>query len=229
MKRVQRITRIGIIGCGAIGSRIAASVGENLKGYARLSALYDIDVEKSKILEKKLLRKSIAKNSITDLIKASDLIVEAVASPDTKKIIRRILEAKKDILVMSTGQLLNADGLFRLAQKNRCHLLLPTGAISGIDAIKAARSAGLTSVILTTRKNPRSLKQSNYLTDQGINLKNLKGKTTIFDGNVKTAVGLFPENINVAATVALASGLESKLRVRIIASPVFKTNSHENE
>ena len=219
--------KIGIVGCGAIGSRIAQSVQTDLKKYCVLAGAYDIVPSKVKSVEKKLSIKNIAKKSLPDLIEACDLVVEAVASTDTRAIIQKILQAKKSVLVMSIGQLLEAQDLFTLAERQHCHILVPSGAVSGIDALKAASLVNISSATLTTRKHPSGLSQSPYIREQNIDLSTVQSETVIFDGSVKDAVKWFPANINVAATIALSAQLKDKLRVRIVVSPKFSTNSHE--
>ena len=130
---------------------------------------------------------------------------------------------------MSVGKVLNSPGVFKLAKKNQTVILIPSGAISGLDVIKSVGAKNISNITLTTRKPPSGLSQSNYLTKKGINIHALKGEAVIFDGSVDQAVRLFPRNINVAATIALASGIKDKIRIRIITSPKFKVNSHEIE
>ena len=223
----KRKTRIGIVGCGAIGSRIAKSIHHELKNACVLSGLYDIDQNKSTQLAATLSHKSIAKSSLQSLIKSCDLLVEAVKSPETKEIIHQTLLAKKNVLVMSVGKLLNAEDLFQLAKRNHCSILIPSGAISGLDAIKAASLEGIDSVTLTTRKPPSGFANSQHIAEKGIDLSKIVSETVIFDGSVDKAVQYFPENINVAATIALACGAKDKVRVRIVTAPDFKRNSHE--
>jgi len=229
MKIVSRRVKMGIIGCGAIGSRMAKSITTELKRHCSLTGLYDIDDVKTKALEKQLAVKRTIKNSLKELITGCDFVIEAVNSSDTKEIIRQILRAKRNILVMSVGRILNAPNLFALAAKNRCALLIPSGALCGLDAIKAASQVKISRIILTTRKPPSGFSQSIYLTKKGIDLKTIESELILYDGTVQKAVELFPQNINVAATLALASGAQEKTRVRIITSPEFKTNSHEVE
>ncbi|MBU4333577.1 MAG: DUF108 domain-containing protein, partial [Candidatus Omnitrophica bacterium] len=163
------------------------------------------------------------------LIKNADLVIEAVNSPNTKEIIKSIVSSKKSVLAMSVGKLLNAKNIFDIANKNNCTVLIPSGAIAGVDAIKAAKLAGIKSISITSRKPPRGLVGNPYCLKKGIDLLKISRETLIFSGKVSEAVTAFPQNINVAATIALAGDVEKILRVRIITSPKFKTNSHEIE
>lgn len=227
MKPRRNKVKIGIVGCGAIGSRIACGIQKDFKSNCQLSGLYDIDQETAEQLAKKLSLKKAVKRSIEELIKNCDCMVEAVSAKNTRTIIRRALEAKKDVLSMSVGKLLNAPDLFRLANQNKCRLLLPSGAIAGIDAIKAASLIGIDTITLTTRKPPSGFYGNSYLLKNGIDPSKIKNETVLFEGDVAAAIKFFPRNINVAATLALASNSRKKIVVRILTSPKYKTNSHE--
>ncbi len=224
-----RKTKIGIVGCGAIGSRIAQSVQKELKNICELTGVYDIDEDKSFNLVKELGVMNRLKTTLKDLIKDCDCVVEAVNAKDTRQIVRESLKAKKSVLAMSVGKLLNAHDLFNLAKRNNCHILLPSGAIAGVDAIKAASLVDIDHITLTTRKPPSGFRNNPYFAQKKIDLSKIKKETVLFDGDVETAVKLFPQNINVAATVSLASKSKSKIRVRILTSPRYHTNSHEIE
>jgi len=105
--------------------------------------------------------------------------------------------------------------------------LVPSGAVAGIDSLKAARFAKISSVTLTTRKPICGFKGNEYLQRRKIDLTKIKKETVLFAGSVQDAVRYFPQNINVAAVLALASGNPKKLRIRILTSPEFTRNSHE--
>ena len=229
MKRLKQKVKIGVVGCGAIGSRIARSVSNELKNYCVLNALFDIDFKKAESLAQEIKQKKVFKKSYKDLLKACTFVIEAVNAPRTDEIIRQALLNQKNVLAMSVGKLLNREDLFRLAKRNHCQIFIPSGAIAGIDAIKAASLANVSSITLTTRKPPAGLTNSPYVEEKGINLKDITAETVVFDGDVDTAVKFFPKNINVAATIALACGLKNKMSVRIVTSPEYKTNSHEIE
>ncbi len=227
MKPERNKVKIGIVGCGAIGSRIAKGIEKDFKKDCRLRGLYDIDRARSAQLAKNLSLKTVVKKSITELIGNCDCMIEAVSAKNTRDIIRQALEAKKDILSMSVGKLLSASHLFKLANQNNCRLLLPSGAIAGIDAIKAASLIGIDSLTLTTRKPPSGFYGNSYLTRIGINPSKINKETVLYNGDVAGAVKNFPQNINVAATLSLASNARKNITVRILTSPKYKTNSHD--
>jgi aspartate dehydrogenase len=222
--------RIGVLGCGAIGSRIAKSVTQELKDYCQLTGFYDCDPAKMTALAKVLKKPDLKKRSLKELIQNCDLMVEAVNSPLTDQFVYQALNSGRHVLAMSVGRLVvSQDKIFKAASRHGSHLLVPSGAIAGIDALKAASLVAIKKIILTTRKPVNGFTQSEYLERRKIYLATLTGETVLFDGPVKEAVKYFPQNINVAATLAFASGMMNKIRVRILTSPEYKINSHEIE
>ncbi len=227
--RVKSKIRVGILGCGAIGSRIAKSIKTQCPDYATVSALFDINPAKALALQKSLPKAHIVKHSYQELLAVSDLVIEAVNAPDTRQLVRQALLAKKDVLIMSVGKFIEGESILKLAQRLGVRVLIPSGAIAGVDAIKAASLQRIDSITLTTRKPVYGFADNAYVQARRINLSQIKKETVLFDGNVREAVKCFPQNINVAATIALASHAKDKLRIRIATSSEYKVNSHEIE
>ena len=130
---------------------------------------------------------------------------------------------------MSVGKFLDGNSILDLAEKQGARLLIPSGAVAGIDALKAAALGKIERITLTTRKPVYGFNDNAYVQQRRINLSQIKKETVLFDGDVREAVRCFPQNINVAATIALSSGVQDKLGIRISTSPEFKVNSHEIE
>lgn len=214
---------VAIIGCGFIGSELAKFIDKTKE--FKLIGLNDIDKYKSDFLMRKLKNNYPKFMDYSDIIKSSDLIIESAS----KDVIDRILSNKnldkkgKKLLIMSTGGLIN--NLDLLNKIKKCEILLPSGAIAGLDAIKAV-SDRIKYLELITIKPIKALETSPYVIENKINLKKLKTKKVIFQGGLKTAIKGFPQNINVAATLFLASKFED-IKVRIIADPVTKINKHQ--
>ena len=216
--------RIGIIGCGFIGTSVAEFV-DNIKDF-QLIGLNDIDKTKVEFLIKKLKNKKPKFMILKDLIKKCDLIIESASKGIIKKILSDdgIDKKGKKLLVMSTGGLIQ--NLELLKKIKYCEIILPSGAVSGLDSIKSV-SKDLKSLSLTTTKPVKGLEGAPYLTRNNINLKNMKSKKkVVFEGNLQDAIEGFPQNINVAATLFLASGFEG-IKIRIIADPKTRFNTHE--
>jgi aspartate dehydrogenase len=132
-------------------------------------------------------------------------------------------------LIMSVGKFIEGESIFELARKQGVRVLIPSGAIAGVDALKAVSSGRIDRITLTSRKPVYGFADNAYVQQKRINLSQITKETVLFDGNVREAVKCFPQNINVAATIALASRSKDKLRIRIATSPEFKVNSHEIE
>ena len=221
--------RIGIIGCGAIGTGIAEFIEDHLKEKARIVAFCDIDPEKAKKLSKKIK----SRPSVTDidnLIKKSDLIIEAAGVKVSESIVKKVILHKKDALIMSTGGLLKEGAsLLKKARSIGCNIYIPSGAICGLDGLLSAAIGRIKSVALTTRKPPQGLKGAPYLKKKNINIDRIKKETVIYSGTASDAVRHFPKNINVAATLSLSGIGPKATKVRIISSPMYTKNIHEVE
>ena len=230
IKDMGKRLRVGIVGCGAIGSSLAKAVARDLRAQAELVALYDIDCEKTKVLSKLLSSRKLAVASLETLINKSDLVIEAASARSSSEIAQKALSKKRDIMIMSVGGIVSSfKKLSRLAQKHDAKIYIPSGAISGIDALKGARLGRLKSVTLTTRKNPVSFKGVEYVKKRGINLDKMKKDTVLFSGSAKQAVRYFPQNINVAGILSIAGIGEDRTKIKIVASPKTKKNIHEIE
>ena len=225
----KRRLKIGIVGCGAIGSGIARYISKGLKKDCQLTGLYDIEYGRVERLRRELSAGPIGKSSLQALLKSCDLMIEAVNANSTREIVRGALLRKRNVIAMSVGKLLDAQDLFDLARERGCHLLIPSGAIAGIDAIKSASLACIRAINLTTRKPLNGFANNPYLVKKGVDLAAIKKETVLFKGNVASAVRFFPQNINVDATLALASRAKDKITVCIMTSPEYKNNSHEVE
>jgi len=224
MKRL----RIGIVGCGAIGSSLAEAIVKRFPREARVSSLYDLDRLKSESLAKKLRIYSSVAKSLSGLMKNSDLVIEAASAKSSFEIARKALVLKKNVMVMSVGGLIREfDYLSKLSAKNNCKIYIPSGAISGIDALKAANIGRISEVTLTTTKNPKGFKGVQYLKSKGILLNEIKKNKVLFYGKAEDAVRFFPQNINVSAVLSLAGIGIKRTRVKIIASPKASRNIHE--
>ncbi len=218
--------KIGIIGCGAIGSELARAVSTRFKDKAKLAYFSDIDPKHAQILKKKL-KISSRIVPLSELVQKSDFIIEAASQKAALQAVPLAIRMNKKILVMSVGALLQIP---KLIQNNKKGILyIPSGAIAGLDALLAAKQEKITRVSITTRKPLSSLKSAPFFQNSKWARKKITKPTVIFKGNAIQATKAFPQNINVAAALSLAGIGPKKTRVQIVASPTYTRNTHEVE
>jgi aspartate dehydrogenase len=206
--------KLGIIGCGAIGNDVAIAA-DKMKEINRIY-LYDIDEKKQIDLSKKI-EKSVIKN-IYDFLNDVDVIFEAASQKAVIKYAEDILNAGKDLIIMSIGCFYDEEfkkKLEKIALKKNCKIYIPSGAVCGIDGVLSASIDTIDEVTLVTTKPPSSLD------------KKYSKRTIVFKGNASEAVKKFPENINVAASLSIAGVGFDNTKVEIVADPVTTRNSHK--
>ena len=220
--------KIGIVGCGTIGGEIARAATTLLKERVELEALYDIDKVKSEDLSRSINR-DVATDSLEGLFDRCDLVIECAARSVSQGIVKKAVEKSKDVMVMSVGGLVESEDLLEKARKKGINVYLPSGAICGIDGLKAARISEIKTVTLTTRKPPKGLEGAPYLKEKNIDINSIKKETVLFKGNPLGAIKGFPKNINVASVLSLAGIGVKKTVVEIVTSPEYTKNVHEVE
>lgn len=228
---IDKRLKIGIVGCGAIGSSLARIICRDFSKSAYLNALYDIRPERSEGLSCEI-RKSLnlKSDTLSELIRKSDLVIEASSARSSFDIARKTLLNGRSIMIMSVGGILgHLNVLEKLAKRKQARVYIPSGAISGVDALKASKLGRITKVVLSTYKNPAAFKGVDYIKKKGFDLDRIKNEKILFNGRAKDAVKFFPQNINVAAVLSLAGIGSSKTKVKIIASKKVKRNIHEIE
>lgn len=225
------LKRIGLLGCGAIGTQIALAINSG-QVQAELTHVYDYDKSKAESLVARLNKKPIIVEN-PHLLSSNnvDLVVEAASQESIKNHALSIIQNRKDLMIMSVGALLDEsvfDILFDACHEFKKRIYLPSGAIAGLDAIKSVKSE-LESITLVTTKNPKALAGAKFFETKNIDVYSIKEKTTIFEGAAKEAVTLFPANINVAALLSLAGLGSEKTMVKIVADPNTNKNTHQIE
>ena len=206
--------KLGIIGCGAIGSDVAKAA-DSMKEIEKIY-IFDIDKKSEERLDN-VTKKSERKN-VKDFLNKVDVIFEAASQEAVKEYATDILKAGKDIVIMSVGILFDdkfRNNLEKIAKEKKCKIYLPSGAVCGIDGILSASVDTIDEVTLVTTKPPQSLK------------KEFNKRTIVYKGNAREAVKKFPRNINVAANLSLAGVGLDKTKVEIVADPVATRISHK--
>jgi len=229
MKRPIRKIRLGIVGCGAIGSLVARYLDKKIPAY-RVVALFDTYPPNAASLAKALSSKPHLCRDIQELVRRSDLILEAASVKAAFPIAQTALGHGRPMVMMSTGAyLLHGRELETLARKRQVKLYVPSGAVCGMDGIRAGRVLGkIDRIQITSRKNPRGFQGAPGLSpNQQKALPKTHVPKVLYQGDVYGAIKAFPANVNVAATTAMASGKPKSIKVKVIADPSINTNQHE--
>jgi aspartate dehydrogenase len=229
---VTELLKVGLIGCGAIGTSIAEGIRDGRAGEVALSAICDVDDERLRRLKDGMQGDVVSVTSPEDLIALGgiDLIIEAANQGVVEDHAERVLASGKSLMVMSVGALRDEElqgRLERFAKERGVRVYVPSGAICGLDGVKAAAVAGLESVEITTTKHPRSLVGAPYLEEHGIDLDRISEPVTIFRGTASEAARAFPKNVNVAVALSLAGIGVQRTTVRIVADPGATRTQHE--
>ena len=206
--------KLGMIGCGAIGTDVAKAA-DKMDEIEKIY-LFDINKKASKKLASKIKKSEI--KPVEDFLDDVDVVFEAASQKAVTQYAEIILKAKKDIIIMTIGSLFDddfKDKLEKIARENKCKIYLPSGAVCGIDGVLSASIDKIDEVTLVTTKPPKALG------------KKIDKRTVVFEGSARDAVKEFPRNINVAANLSIAGIGFDNTKVEIVADPVVKRNSHK--
>jgi len=220
----DKLRKVGVIGLGAIGRRVAGALDEGIPGLVLAGA-----TARNRAAAESILAGYGSKPpylSLDDLIEVSDLLVEASTQAHLEEIAPKALARGRDLVVLSCGGLLGRDDWVKLAEATGARILVPSGAIAGLDGVKGARIGAVTAVTMETRKPPRGLAGAPWIVDRKIDLDAIREDTVIFEGPATEACRAFPANVNVLAALSLAGIGPEKTRIRIWAVPGLTRNQH---
>lgn len=217
-------TRIAIAGFGAIGQAVAKHLIDGIPGLA----LTAVGV-RNHPAARALLPDSVAVTDVGALAAMADIIVECAPAAALPAIAGPALRAGRSVVVLSCGALLESPDLVELARGYGGRILVPTGALLGLDAVTAAAEGTIHSVRMTTRKPPGGLAGAPHLVSHGIDVENLTEPLLVFKGTAREAARGFPANVNVAAALSLAGIGADRTMVSIWADPAVTRNVHSIE
>lgn len=225
--------KVAVIGYGSIGKEIIASAKRQEIPNAKIIAVFDkqsqvvnsVDNENGEVH----LFSDFDKFYNSQTYSSLDVVIECASKDAVREFGKKIIESRKDLIILSVGAFSDKEYLAELqhlSTLNSTRILIPTGAIAGLDSIRSVRKY-LDSLTITTTKHPKSLAGAPFFKSSRIRLDDINSETVLFEGNASTAIELFPANVNVAVAVALAGvGLE-KTQVKIMADPLISVNKHE--
>ena len=214
---------VAIAGLGAIGLPLARAIDAGIEGLRLIGvAAQDRAKAEANVLN---FRTPPPVVSLADLAEA-DIVVEAAPAAVFERVALPAIEAGRIFVPSSVGALLPRMHLVRRAQTTGARILVPTGALLGLDAVRAAAEGPVESISIETRKPPGGLEGAPFLVQNGITVTGLTAPLLVFSGNAMDAAAGFPANVNVAAALALAGIGPIRTRVEIWADPGVTRNIH---
>jgi aspartate dehydrogenase len=171
----------------------------------------------------------IALRTPTALADDCDVVVECLPPALFREVAESEIDRARLFMPLSVAQLLLNWDLVERAKANGARILVPSGALIGFDAVRAAAEGEIRSVKMVTRKPPNGLDGAPYLTERGISLKGLDKPMKVFDGSARDGARGFPANVNVAAALSLAGIGPDRTQLEIWADPALSRNTHRIE
>ncbi|HEY7551432.1 MAG TPA: aspartate dehydrogenase [Hyphomicrobiaceae bacterium] len=219
--------RVALAGVGAVGLKVAAALQEGIPGLTLAAASAN---------DRQRARERLAAIGIEAPVVAiealephADLVVECAPAALLPAIARPFLTKGKQVVVLSAGALLTHMDLVDLAREEGGRIIVPTGALIGLDAVVAAAQGKIQSVRMITRKPVRGLAGAPFLAERGIDIESITEPMRIFTGSPREAAVGFPANLNVAVALGLAGIGVDDTRLEIWADPSLDRNTHTIE
>ena len=156
-------------------------------------------------------------------------VLEAASHEAVREHLVALLEAGIGVIVMSAGALADdalRQAAERAAARTNALLYVPSGGIGGLDALKAACTAGVDEVSIEVAKPPAAWKGIRYVEALGVDLDGLQKPLTLFEGPAREGVPHFPQNVNIAAVLAMAGIGMDRTRLAVVADPRLTRNTH---
>jgi aspartate dehydrogenase len=220
-------TRVAVAGLGAIGAAVVKELDRGIEGL-ELAAVAAQNLEKHRAWLD-ALKTPPKMLPIEQLAEVADIVVECAPSRLVRAIVAPTVTRGKTAIVLSVGALLGNEDLVGLAKANGGQIVVPTGALIGLDAVTAAAAGTIHSVRLVTRKPPQGLAGAPYLIENNISVEGLRESLRVFEGTARDAAKGFPANLNVAVALSLAGIGPDRTRVEIWADPQVTRNTHRIE
>jgi aspartate dehydrogenase len=223
----EREKRVAIAGFGAIGRVIAQHLDRGIVGL-RLAAVAARDAAGAEHRMAEFAH-PVPVLPLDQLAEAAEIVVECAPAALLRAIAEPALGRGRDLIVLSCGALLDNFDLVDLARRAGGRILVPTGALLGLDAVQAAAQGGVERIHMITRKPPRGLAGAPYLLAHNIAVDGLAAAKRVFTGSAREAARGFPANVNVAAALALAGIGPERTTIEIWADPQVTRNIHRIE
>jgi aspartate dehydrogenase len=221
------VQRVAIAGFGAIGKVVAQHIDRGIEGLT-LAAVSARDTARAAEAMAGFANPAPVL-PLTRLWEDADIVVECAPAEFLRDIAEPSLVHGRTLITLSCGALLDNYDLVDLARRQGGRILVPTGALLGLDAVQAAAVGAVSRIHMTTRKPPNGLDGAPYLVENGISVRGLDRALCVFDGTARDAARGFPANVNVAAALALAGIGPDRTTIEIWADPAVTRNMHRIE
>ncbi len=221
----QAPIKIAIAGLGAIGQALVRAMVRGDVPGVLLVGIAVRDPVKGKITLASL-GADVPICELSRLPEIADVVIECAPAAVFDQVVRPVLVARKKVIVLSVGALLSHPDLIELAHAHGGQIIVPTGALLGLDAVCAAAEGRIDSVTMVTRKPIAGLLGAPYLVEHNIDINGLKEPKLVFKGTAREAAKGFPANLNVAVALSLAGIGPDATTLEIWADPTVQRNTH---
>lgn len=216
--------RVAVAGLGAIGFEIARRLDAGIPGlWLTAVSARDRDGAARRIAG---FAQPVPVLPVEELPEVADVVVECAPKAVFAQILEPAIAAGRIVMPLSVGALLDRMDLVDRARETGARIIVPTGALLGLDAVRAAAEGTIESARIVTRKPPKGLAGAPYLDQHGIDVAAITEPTRIFDGSARDGARGFPANVNVAAALSLAGIGPDRTRLEIWADPTVTRNTH---
>jgi aspartate dehydrogenase len=221
--------RVGIIGGGTIARLFLEHIRRGDLGRARVVAIAGRSGRSRGRELAKAFRVPFVSDLKSLLTKKPDVVVEAASHEAVREYGEPLLRKGVALIVLSCGALCDdalRRKLERAAARSGALLSVPSGGIGGLDALKAACVAGVDEVTIVVTKPPAAWKGIAYVEKLGVDIDSLHAPRVLFDGTAREGVPHFPANVNIAAVLSMAGIGFDRTRLKVVADPALKHNTH---
>ena len=221
--------RIGIIGGGVIARLVLEHIRDGaLEGVQVVAIAGRGNQSKGKLLAGEFGVPFVV--SLDALAAAKpEAVVEAASHDAVREYAELLLARGISFLALSGGALCDdalREKLERAAAQHRALLYVPSGGIGGLDTLKAMCLAGAEEVSIVVTKPPAAWKGIPYVEKLGLDMDRLAAAKVLFDGSAREGVPHFPANVNIAAVLSMAGIGFDRTRLKVVADPALKFNTH---
>jgi aspartate dehydrogenase len=220
-----RALQVAIAGFGSIGRLVGQRLDEGITGL-RLVAVSARGLDRA-CDGLKGFRTPVSAVPLSKIADDADVVVECTPPEVFHDAVAGAIERGRTIVTVSATALLEHPEIIDRAKATGARIILVSGSVPGLDAIRAASVGTLHAVRMVTRKPPLSMVRSPWISDHGIDVVTMTAPTRIFVGTAREAARAFPDKFNLAAAVALASGGPDRVQIEIWLDPAVECNVHQ--